>query len=200
LSIIREATEKDVPCLMKIASACFPHSIYWTLENESAYRRWKFAINSRTSEVWLCEGSSGISGFSLNILDEVAWNSSSKFFEVSGFRKLLLTIKHPKRGYLFVKKNFSGKQNFFFSNLNPNPSSGSRLFVDLFAVVPGGRRKGVASVLLKKNSERASVLGRDSVIYNVDRDNIPMQKLMNKHGLVVISENQKQFSFLGVVK
>lgn len=199
MNVIRKASEKDIPSLMKLANICFPHSIYWALSNRTAYRRWEFAVRSTASEVWVYAEPTGIQGFSLALVDETDWLSSSYLFEISRFRKFILAFQNPRRGYAFVKKCFRKKEHLKPSVANL-PVLEPRLFVDLFGVAPTGRRKGVASALVNNNIERASKLGKDFVVYNVDRNNRPMLDLMKKHGLVTAAINQKQVTFAKKLK
>lgn len=183
---------------MAIANACFPHSIYWSIENESAYKFWKFSINAEASEVWLCENSKGIQGVSLNILNARDWTNRIYEFKISVFKKLVLALHNPKRGYLFVRKAFAKKYDFEFPACSPFPLEPG-LFVDLFAVAPSSRRNGVASKLVIRNIERAYQLNRKSVLYSVDRDNFPMLELMLKHKFVAVAGSRRQVTFAGKI-
>ena len=198
MSLVRKATDADLPNIMAIANVCFPHSIYWSIGNESAYKFWKFSINAEVSEVWLCENSKGVQGFSLNILNAKDWTNLIYEFKISIFKKLVLAFHNPKRGYLFVRKAFEKKYNFDLPVYSPFPLD-PVLFVDLFAVAPSSRRNGVASKLVIRNIERAYQLNRKSVLYSVDRDNLPMLKLMLKHKFVPVAGSRRQVTFAGKI-
>ena len=194
LNVIREADDKDIPKLVEIAELCFPHSVYWSSGNQRAYRRWEFSIHSEASEVWIYETSTGIQGFSLNILNEPAWISVRELFDISKFEKLVLFLKNPRKGYFLIRKRF-GKPNTVSLSESPPFTVAPRLFVDLFAVTPNSRRKGVAAALLAKNIERADDLNRKAVAYNVDKKNLQMLRLMEKHGYTAVTGNRRQITF-----
>jgi len=194
LSVIREADDKDIPKLVEIAELCFPHSVYWSPGNQRAYRRWEFSIHSEASEVWIYETTTGIQGFSLNILNEPAWIPGRPRFDISKFEKFVLFLRSPKKGYFLIRKHF-GKPNTVSLSESSSFTLAPRLFVDLFAVTPNSRRKGVAAALLAKNIERADQLGRKAVAYNVDKNNLAMLSLMGKHGYTAITGNRKQITF-----
>ena len=191
LDVIREADDKDIPKLVEIAELCFPHSVYWSSGNQRAYRRWEFSIQSEASEVWIYETTTGIQGFSLNILNEPAWISVRKLFDISKFEKLVLLLRNPEKGYFSIRNHF-GKRHSISLSESHFFTLAPRLFIDLFAVTPNSRGKGIAGALLAKNIERAEQLGRKAVAYNVDKNNLAMLGLMKKHGYSTVAGSRKQ--------
>ncbi|WP_393928700.1 hypothetical protein [Roseovarius sp. S1116L3] len=128
------------------------------------------------------------------IIDELEWKSARRHYNLSTTKKLLLSLRAPRKILLLLKKHIYRRKinhevEAYSSNLNP------RLFVDLFAVLPSDRRRGVASDLLKKNNDRAIQLSRKSVAFNVDVDNIPMSCFLRKHNFLEIYVDKKQVTY-----
>ena len=198
---IRKATFEDLPQLVEICNKSFPSNLRWTSKRSLARGWWKVALTDSAAEVWVFAENNTIKGFCVLIIDEPKWNKQRRIRRGSLFLVGLSMILHPIIAFHFVlgvlTKNRRINSFSSVSNRNLPPGWGPhwRTWLELIAVKPEQRGKGVAGKLIDKCCQRTIDLKRHAVALRVKADNLPAIRLYEKQGFVCYQANQKGMLF-----
>ncbi len=168
---LRRAAIDDVDRLSRICRRAFPTSVRWA-SKRTASRWWRVALSHPAAETWVAEDSQ-VLGFVLIILDEKEWA------RMSGDRRprvadvvtsLPATAAALVRGIVHAGLGGSDRPVDLCENsgaLTDRP----RVWLELIAVDPSARARGIGRLLLERVDRRAIELRRGSVRLMVKASN-----------------------------
>jgi GNAT superfamily N-acetyltransferase len=176
--------ETDIPELAEICKTSFPDSIRWQGLSKLAHWWWSFAISSPAADTYILRMDGYLMGFALLIKDENQFRNGLHNRPLIALRYLsaLFCPRIALTALSENKKSLTAANNSTFS---PIDSQFPRVWIELIAVTPDGRRKGIAGRLLRHCEERAASLEIRSIGLRVDAMNIAAIKLYEQSGYIM---------------
>lgn len=199
---LRLAGPQDIDRLLEICAEAFPHSLLWSGDHPPARSWWQDFLARDFTAVWVAEDAGRIIGFAAILSDEKAWLDRVLAHPMTPAQKLGRVLRHP--GRLLARwryKNARGADISAYPTMEFNLPGTARVFVEHFAVAGEGQGRGIARALVAKVEQETRAMGRQAVMYNVDRTNLPMQRLMLSLGYALwMHRRHAQLSFVRVLE
>jgi len=190
---IRRACCQDINELIAITREAYKDSLKWHSRRAMAKKWWGLFLDSRCCETWVCLCNENIEGFVVLILDVDQYNEQKRKQRPSLGDVLFMSMTHP---VLLIRKIFG---RIFSRNAmiigqptvqNSEGSATDTLWVELMAVLPNMRRKGLATTMLRFCSQRATELCRNTIKLCVDKKNAGARRLYEKLGFFMTTNTK----------
>lgn len=195
---VRRAKYEDVGELVNICRKSFPDSLKWRGLTSSAEKWWHIALDLPCCETWVCLCDEKIEGYVLLISDINRYNREKKKQRPSFGTLLLILMIHPR---LLITKIF--KRIFSCNSTsvrqvitdNSKKSADELLWIELIAVSPKMRRKGLGVAMLRFCEQRAAELRRKIIKLNVGKKNVGAIRLYEKSAFVKTNETRYEYIY-----
>ena len=181
--IMRRAILKEIDQLIKICRDSFPRTLRWQLKGNLARRWWKCALVSQAVETWVIEENGYIAGVCVLVTYEPLWAKEKQARRGSIVNVLPSALRHPivaTRFLASVWRDLKKKETIATLCHRQMPvgwDPGMRTWIELIAIRPDRRKRGMAEMLLEHCNRRTRELGRKAVVLHVASDNTPAKSL-----------------------
>jgi len=197
ISITRGATQ-DVCHLLRICRASFPHSVRWQGQRQLGERWWESVLSCSGAETWLCSVGGDVAGFIVLVTDGDEWGDTATERQVSWFWAVLSAIQHPNLLVSQFRKKLRLARVADETVKRTNEEGGiygKRLRVELLAVKPEMRGKGLARRMMNHCQIRARDICADAIQLTVDPGNTVACKLYEAMGFIHIKSGRSGLVF-----
>ncbi|MFW5804205.1 MAG: GNAT family N-acetyltransferase [bacterium] len=182
---IRIANINDSYRCREICKNAFPYNIKWQDINGYSKRWWDYVLETDTTDVGVFVSEDQILGLAVLLVKEKEFLSDMSIMHMRGKEKFKIIFIKPRvlLHELNRKRIFKKAYKSFDKNKNIK-RIGKRTWVELTAVSPVARRKGIGSSLRKWCENRTSALGFEYIESNIEPDNIANRSLVEKYGYI----------------
>lgn len=195
---VRRAGYEDVGELVNICRKSFPDSLKWRGLTSSAEKWWRIAIDLPCCETWVCLCDGKIEGYVLLISDINRYNQEKKKQRPSLGTMLLILMIYPRLLITKILKRVFSRNSTSIRQVITDDSKKSAdelLWVELIAVSPNSRGKGLGAAMLKFCEQRAAELQRKAIKLNVNKKNIDPIRLYERSGFVKTVETRYEYIY-----
>ena len=188
---IRPAETEDIDALVDICRKGFPDLVRWQIPRFLAKKSWEHILSSAVAETWVCNSGDQVAALVSLVSNMVVYQSEKHPPNMSRIKKLYFHLLCPK---LLVKKLLRKICRFFsgstmITSLGRNQSETTNFaWIELIAVAPDMRKKGMATRLLELCYERTVQLKIDGMKLTVEPDNIAAHNLYKGFGFHCTSQ------------
>lgn len=183
--IVRRPDDRDVEALVRLCARSFRTSVRWQGARWHAARWWAQTIASSACESWLCDEGGSVAAACVLVIDEQGWASERKarcgplvdYLTVLACRPNLILSEVMDRAAFLCSRFVCSRC------LQPiERRAGRRGWLELIAVDPDRRGRGLARQLLAHCRCRCLALDREWIELLVARRNAPARALYESFG------------------
>jgi len=188
---IRPAKHKDIDALVDICRKSFPYLVRWQIPRFLAKNSWEHMLSSAAAETWVCNSGGQVAALVTLVSNMVVYQSEKHPPNMSRIKKLYFHLLCPK---LLVKKVLRKISRLLFGSPMTISTAGNQseatnfTWIELIAVAPNVRKKGIATRLLELCYERTVQLKMDGMKLTVEPDNIAAHNLYKGFGFLCTSQ------------
>lgn len=183
---VRRASVRDVDALIEICRQGFPDSLRWHGVRPVAVNWWRAAIDTEAGETWVYAPDDVVFGFSLLITDRELWSREATRRRAGFGCALASLLMHPVRAVAVLRKRIvaalAKRRNQVRASTTDVPSRTT--WLELIAVSPSMRGRGVARRLLEVCDDRTLEAGCTAIGLCVDTQNESAIRLYEAIGYV----------------
>ncbi len=186
-TVLRRAEPGDVEQLVALCRRSFPESLRWQVGGDPARRWWRAVLPSASCETWVSAGPGGIQGYFVLVINERDRNFARRVADAARGPWLRAALRRPwaVAAHVFRGLRRRRKGAAAAPSVQRTPP-GERTWVELIAVAPRCRGRGVAALLLEHAESRTRQMKRRAVQLTVTPGNrVALQRYARSgYGLV----------------
>jgi ribosomal protein S18 acetylase RimI-like enzyme len=203
--IIRKTVPDDSVQLIKICERSFPLSLRWQAKRWLARQWWKATLLSEACETWGVEEGDKVTAFCVLVNDEPMWAKEKEMRSSSIAICLISALCHPitaiyQVGTCLIASFRKPRSVVIHKELPGWWFHKERLWIELIAVYPDRRGRGLAGILLNHSFLRTKELGRRAIALRVASGNSSAKRLYEKHGFVCYQIDAKGELYLKLLE
>lgn len=189
VGILRRACPADKNALVEVCRRSFRASLRWRCVPRAARQWWQYVLATGAAETYVFASDKEVKGFCVLITDAQLWARESQSRRMPLLSTLLVAPLHPTVMGAKILRRFavaSGRANpraVAAARKWPRPRS----WIELIAVDPTMRGRGVARMLLLACEARTVELGGAVIGLSVDADNDAAIRLYEAEGYSIAS-------------
>lgn len=182
---LRRASARDIEALVEICRASFAQSLRWQGMRTVAARWWQAVLTTPAAETWVLEADGALKAFCVLVTDFPGWLREKARRRVPLLGGLLSLARCPQVMGAKVKRAVAARKQRRHPIVargadQPDPTA----WVELIAVAPAQRGRGMAGELLKICEKRARALGGSAVGLTVNAASEPAIRLYERAGYI----------------
>jgi len=192
-NLIRPAGHDDADGLWELARRSFPDSLLWQGPRGTAVSWLHHLMAAAFCEIWVDIFNGKLAGFVLLVSDAAEYAAQKKRYQLKNVPGLMLTcpILLSRR---FFQRIFSRPRVLNYSDTaqknGPMNSLAKTIWIELVAVSPEMRGRGLGKSILRFCEHRAAELGCDALKLNVFKNNIGAIEFYEKGGFSLLAQTK----------
>lgn len=183
---IRPVSTADIPALVTVCRDGFPLSLRWQGLRTVAEHWWRAAIATPAAETSVFECGGVVHGFCVLVTDARLWADQKACRRASLLPAVLSVFACPTVAMAKVREKCAAARRPDPCSVEPgdSPEKPARAWIELIAVGPDMRGRGVARRLLEACEARTAELGGEAIGLSVDAENDAAIRLYEASGYV----------------
>lgn len=184
---LQKAFAHDTQQLIEVCNVSFGESLRWRAMGKLALSWWQTALTSSAVESWCIVDEGRIAALCVLVIDEMQWKIQRRIRRGSNLDILFSILFHPGVAFRELQRRIKGSLNrrLIIVNDRPLPTGygpRKRTWIELVAVRPEERGKGLGKRLLDCCNRRTIELHREFIALRVESANLSAKRLYENAG------------------
>jgi ribosomal protein S18 acetylase RimI-like enzyme len=195
---IRRADKADVAQLLYICRRSFPDDILYQGVRWHAENWWQTAIMSEAADTYVLEHDNLVVAFAVLVKNEELWKKERKQRHGSFVTHLLSRLVCPMLAAAEIRIKIKDMMNTIKTRSRESPARKQyhQTWLELLAVLPEERRRGIATRLIQECESRTISMDREAIGLIVPKIELPAIQLYKKIGYEKVGRSLKYEFYL----